>query len=100
MRITEIPKMIKVKLQGKFINAAGLYSSPEIVNRAQAWAVINRPKMLQYDKRASTQDIVNAWLCSKGYSGAFTKSGFSTNPEMVIWDRKAIIDAWIPEPQG
>ena len=93
------PGFIKVKLQGKFINAAGLYSNAEIVNRAQAWAVINRPKLLQYNKRASTQNIVNAWLCSMGYCGAFTKSGMSTNPEMVIWGRKAIIDAWIPESQ-
>ena len=91
------PGLIKVKLQGKFINAAGLYSNPDIVNRAQAWAVINRPKLLQYNKRASTQNIVNAWLCSMGYCGAFTKSGMSTNPEMVIWGRKAIIDARIPE---
>lgn len=97
--VPKMPKMIKVKLQGKFINAAGLYSNPEIVNRAQAWAVINRPKLLEWNKRASTQDIVNAWLCSKGYSGAFTKSGMSTNPEMVIWDRRAIIGFWIPEPQ-
>ncbi len=95
----KIPKLVKIKLQGKFINAAGLYSNPDIVNRAQAWAVINMPKLLQYDKRASTQDIVNAWLCSMGYSGAFTKSGMTTNPEMVVWGRKAIIDAWIPEPQ-
>ncbi len=94
------PGLIKVKLQGKFINASELYSNAEILNRAQAWAVINRPKLLEWNKRASTQDIVNAWLCSMGYSGAFTKSGFSTNPEMVIWSRKAIIDAWIPEPQG
>ena len=98
--VPKIPKMIKVKLQGKFVNAAGLYSNPEVVNRAQAWAVINRPKMLQYDKRASTQNIVNAWLCSMGYSGAFTKSGMTTNPEMAIWDRKAIIDFWIPESRG
>ena len=60
-------------------------------------AVINRPKLLEWNKRVSTQNIVNAWLCSMGYSGAFTKSGMSTNPEMVIWGRKAIIDAWIPE---
>ncbi len=93
------PGLIKVKLQGKFINAAGLYSNADIVNRAQAWAVINRPKLLQYDKRASTQNIVNAWLCSMGYCGAFTKSGMSTNPEMVIWGRKAIIDVRIPEQQ-
>lgn len=91
------PGLIKVKLRGKFINAAGLYSNAEIVNRAQAWAVVNRPKLLQYDKRASTQNIVNAWLCSMGYCGAFTKSGMSTNPEMVIWGRKAIIDARISE---
>ncbi len=93
------PGLIKVKLQGKFINAEGLYSNPDVVNRAQAWAVINRLKLLEWNKRASTQNIVNAWLCSLGYSGAFTKSGMSTNPEMVIWDRKAIIDAWVPEPQ-
>ena len=91
------PRFIKVKLQGKFINAAGLYSNAEIVSRAKAWAVINRPKLLEWNKRVSTQNIVNAWLCSMGYCGAFTKSGFSTNPEMVIWGRKAIIDAWIPE---
>ncbi len=94
------PGFIKIKLQGKFINAAGLYSNQEVVNRAKAWAVINRPKLLQYDKRVSTQNVVNAWLCSMGYCGAFTKSGMSTNPEMVIWGRKAIIDAWIPEPRG
>ncbi len=93
------PGFIKIKLQGKFINAAGLYSNQEIVNRAKAWAVINRPKLLEWNKRVSTQNVVNAWLCSMGYCGAFTKSGFSTNPEMVIWGRKAIIDAWIPEPQ-
>jgi len=93
------PGFIKIKLHGKFINAAGLYSNPEVVNRAKAWAVINRSKMLQYDKRVSTQNIVNAWLCSMGYSGAFTKSGMTTNPEMAIWSRKAIIDAWIPEPR-
>ena len=93
------PGFIKVKLQGKFINAAGLYSNPEIVNKAQAWAVINRPKLLEWNKRVSTQNVVNAWLCSMGYCGAFTKSGFSTNPEMVIWGRKAVIDFWIPEPQ-
>lgn len=97
--VPKLPRMIKVKLQGKFINAAELYSNPEVVNRAQAWAVINRPKLLEWNKRASTQDIVNAWLCSMGYCGAFTKSGVSTNPEMAIWDRKAIIGAWIPEPQ-
>ncbi|MDP2753600.1 MAG: hypothetical protein Q8P40_04335, partial [Nitrospirota bacterium] len=97
--IPKIPKLVKIKLAGKFINAVGLYSNSDIVNRAQAWATINRPKLLQYDKRASTQDIVNAWLCSMGYNGAFTKSGMTTNPEMVIWDRKAIIDVWIPEPQ-
>jgi proteasome lid subunit RPN8/RPN11 len=90
------PGFIKVKLQGKFINAAGLYSNAEIVNRAQAWAVVNRPKLLQYNKRASTQNIVNAWLCSMGYCGAFTKSGMSTNPEMVIWGRKAIIGQYYP----
>lgn len=94
------PGLIKVKLRGKFINAAGLYSNAEIVNRAQAWAVVNRPKLLQYNKRASTQNIVNAWLCSMGYCGAFTKSGMSTNPEMVIWGRKAIIDARITEQRA
>lgn len=94
------PGFIKIKLQGKFINAAGLYSNQEVVNRAKAWAVINRPKLLEWDKRVSTQNVVNAWLCSMGYCGAFTKSGMSTNPEMVIWGRKAIIDAWIPEPRG
>lgn len=94
------PGFIKVKLQGKFINAAGLYSNQEVVNRAKAWAVINRPKLLEWNKRVSTQNVVNAWLCSMGYCGAFTKSGFSTNPEMVIWGRKAIIDAWIPEPRA
>ena len=93
------PGFIKIKLQGKFINAAGLYSNQEVVNRAKAWAVINRPKLLEWNKRVSTQNVVNAWLCSMGYSGAFTKSGMSTNPEMAIWDRKAIIDARIPEPQ-
>lgn len=94
------PGFIKVKLQGKFINAAGLYSNAKIVNRAQAWAVINRPKLLEWNKRVSTQNVVNAWLCSMGYCGAFTKSGMSTNPEMVIWGRKAIIDAWIPESRA
>jgi len=93
------PGFIKIKLQGKFINAAGLYSNQEIVNRAKAWAVVNRPKLLEWNKRVSTQNVVNAWLCSMGYCGAFTKSGFSTNPEMVIWGRKAIIDARITEPQ-
>ena len=91
--------MIKVKFQGKFINAEGLYYNPEILNRARAWAVIDRPKLLEWKNPASNQNLVNAWLCSMGYGGAFTKSGFSTNPEMVIWDRRAIIDAWIPEPQ-
>ena len=95
----KVPRMVKVKLQGKFINAEELYHKPEILNRAQAWAVVNRPKLLEWNKRASNQDIVNAWLCSMRYRGAFTKSGFSTNPEMVIWDRRAIIDAWIPKPQ-
>lgn len=93
------PGFIKVKMQGKFINAADMYMNQEIVNRAKAWAVINRPKLLEWNKHVSTQNVVNAWLCSMGYSGAFTRSGMSTNPEMVIWDGKAIIDAWIPEPQ-
>jgi hypothetical protein len=38
------------------------------------------------------KNTINAWLGSRGYSGIFTKSGFSTNPEMVVWDRKAIIN--------
>jgi death-on-curing family protein len=91
------PGFIKIKLQGKFINAAGLYSNQEVVNRAKAWAVINRPKLLEWNKRVSTQNVVNAWLCSMGYCGAFTKSGMSTNPEMVIWGRKAIVDAKVEE---
>lgn len=31
-----------------------------------------------------------AKLIKAGYDGAFTKSGFSTNPELVIWNKKAI----------
>lgn len=38
-----------------------------------------------------TKNVVNAWLDSMGYSGMFTRSGMSTNPEMVIWNRKAIV---------
>lgn len=95
------PGMVKVKLQGKFINAEGLYFNPEIGNRARDWAgsLEGRKKIAQWSLIVTPKNIVNAWLRSLGYSGAFTKSGFSTNPEMVIWDRKAIIDFRIPEMQ-
>lgn len=100
--IPSAPGMVKVKLQGKFINAEGLYFNPEIGNRAREWAgsLEGRKKLTQWFVTATPKNIVNAWLRSMGYSGAFTKSGFSTNPEIVIWDRKAIIDFRIPEPRG
>lgn len=95
------PGMVKIKLQGKFINAEGLYFNPEIGNRARNWAGSpeGRKKLAQWFIATTPKNIVNAWMRSQGYSGAFTKSGFSTNPEMVIWDRKAIIDFGIPEPR-
>lgn len=96
------PGMVKIKLQGKFINAEGLYFNPEIGNRARDWAgsLEGRKKIAQWFVATTPKNIVNAWLRSLGYSGAFTKSGFSTNPEIVIWDRKAIIDFRIPELRG
>lgn len=83
------PGLILVELSGKFIDAEGLYSHPlrdEIMNRARAWGIINMPEIM-----ADVKNVVNAWLDSMGYSGMFTRSGMSTNPEMVIWNRKAIV---------
>ncbi len=99
--VPKAPGMVKVKVQGKFINVADMYFNNEIGNRAREWAgsLEGRKKIAQWFVAVTPKNIVNAWMRSMGYSGAFTKSGFSTNPEMVIWDRRAIVDAWIPEPQ-
>lgn len=85
------PGLVEVRLKGKFIDGEKLYSSQhynEILKRANSWASAHRPELL---KEVDVKNTINAWLSSQGYSGLFTKSGFSTNPEMVIWDRKAIV---------
>lgn len=84
------PGLVEVRLKGKFIDGEKLYSSQyynEILKRANAWASANRAELLT---EVDVKNTINAWLSSQGYSGLFTKSGFSTNPEMVVWDRKAI----------
>lgn len=86
------PGLVEVTLSGKFIDAAGLYTNPlrdEVINRARAWGMINKPELMGFT--LNTKNVVNAWLDSMGYSGMFTRSGMGTNPEMVIWDRKAIV---------
>jgi DNA repair protein RadC len=85
------PGLVEVRLKGKFIDGEKLYSSGyynDLLKSANAWASVNRPELL---KEVEVKNTINALLGSKGYSGMFTKSGFSTNPEMVIWDRKAIV---------
>lgn len=78
------PGLVEVRLKGKFIDGAKLYSSPNYQEILKAAKMRSRPG--EYE-----QDIINTWLNTQGYSGIFTKSGFSTNPEMVVWDRKAIV---------
>jgi len=83
------PGLVEVTLSGKFIDAGGLYTNPlreEVINTARLWAIKNKPGL---DRDVKT--TVNAWLDSMGYSGMFTRSGMASNPEMVIWNRKAIV---------
>lgn len=78
------PGLVEVRLKGKFIDGQKLYGSPNYKEFLNAAKVRSRPG--EYE-----QNIINTWLNTQGYSGIFTKSGFSTNPEMVVWDRKAIV---------
>jgi DNA repair protein RadC len=80
------PGLVEVHLKGKFIDGQKLYGNPnyrEFLSAAKSQA---RSQPGEYE-----QNIINTWLNSMGYSGIFTKSGFNTNPEMVVWDRKAIV---------
>ncbi|MDD3813252.1 MAG: JAB domain-containing protein [Desulfocapsaceae bacterium] len=86
------PGLVEVTLSGKFVDAAGLYTNPlrdEVINRARAWGLMNKPELMGFT--LNTKNVVNAYLESIGYSGMFTRSGMTSNPEMVVWDRKAII---------
>ncbi len=79
------PGLVEVSLRGKFIDGLKLYGSPNYKEFLNAAKLRSQPG--EYE-----QNIINKWLNSMGYSGIFTKSGFSSNPEMVVWDRKAIVD--------
>jgi proteasome lid subunit RPN8/RPN11 len=78
------PGLVEVSLKGKFIDGQKLYGSPNYQEFLKAAKVRSRPG-------ESEKNIINEWLNTQGHSGIFTKSGFSTNPEMVVWDRKAIV---------
>lgn len=83
------PGLVEVKLRGKFIDGEGFYGSPsykDFASMAKTWVSINKPKLLKNDIR----NTINAWLESLGYSGIYTRTSMSTNPEMVVWDKKAI----------
>ena len=79
------PGLVEVHLKGKFIDGQKLYGNPNYREFLNAAKLRSLSSPVEYE-----QNIINTWLNSMGYSGIFTKSGFSTNPEMVVWDRKAI----------
>ena len=89
------PSMVKVQFTGKFLNIEGLYYNELILNAAKSWARTNNSKLLD---TVYIQQLVNPWLRSLNYDGVFTKSGMSTNPEMVIWNQQSIqqfaINGW------
>lgn len=88
------PGLVEVTLSGSFIDAAGLYTNPlrdEVINRARAWGLINKPELMGFT--LNTKNVVNTWLAFMGYSGMFTRSGMTSNPEMVVWDRRAIVSS-------
>jgi hypothetical protein len=79
------PGLVEVHLKGKFIDGQKLYGNPNYKEFLKNAKLRSQSSPVEYE-----QNIINTWLNSMGYSGIFTKSGFSTNPEMVVWDRKAI----------
>ncbi len=80
------PGLVEVRLKGKFIDGQKLYGNPNYKIFLKAAKLRSPSPPGEYE-----QNTINTWLNLMGYSGIFTKSGFNTNPEMVVWDRKAIV---------
>lgn len=88
------PNITPIHLRGRFVDATTATSNDVLMKLADKYAKRFYPD-IYYD--LNDRGKIALIVKELGYSGMFTRSGFGTAPEFVVWDNDAIcaFDTWI-----